>query len=270
MNQTQIEFEHADELPEDLYERRHYLPNQEPPRQSAIPPTQDVSAETFANVYAGGGFQKTIAAARRYGVPVDYAEEIAQRVWCRGWERRNQLRNEARLLSWVLKSVRNDFLDDLRRRRPVSLSTDAPEPAIAPNVNVAAIDLHLALARCRQAKLLRRVYLQQEDFESVAADLGITVDALHHRLSRARKALRKAIETGSQSDKNVSLLDVHNYEERKRTAGEAGDEKAPAADVAAIVRSPERTKTRSARLTTTTNRVGRTKDIVRALSHIAI
>jgi RNA polymerase sigma factor (sigma-70 family) len=186
-----------------------------------------MNRETFATVYASGGFRKTIATVRAYGVPADHAEEIAQRVWCRAWQRRNQLRDEARLLPWVLKSVRNDFLDDLRRRRPSPLPPDAPEPVIAPNINLAAIDLHLALARCRQAKLLWRVYIQQEDFESVAADLGITVDALHHRLSRARKALRKAIKTGSQSDKNVSLLDVHNYEERKRTAREAGDEKAP-------------------------------------------
>ncbi len=77
---------------------------------------------------------------------------------------------------------------------------DGHEPAITPNVNLAARTVEIALSGCAeyQRTLLRLVYLDEEPIREVARSLNVSVDALHHRLSRARGAALRALRSSTQ------------------------------------------------------------------------
>jgi RNA polymerase sigma-70 factor (ECF subfamily) len=159
-----------------------------------------VNCQTFfADAYEKG-FLTSVAVLRRRGANPDLAEELAQAAWARAWERLPTLRDERRIQAWVGSIAHNLFRDyrrDHSSRRMTSLTSAAGEPKLPPVVNEAAIDLERALRRCpeRQRAVLETVYLQSDRPTAVIAnDLGTSLGALHHRLSRARRSLRKALE----------------------------------------------------------------------------
>jgi DNA-directed RNA polymerase specialized sigma24 family protein len=47
------------------------------------------------------GFDRTVGFLVSRGVDRDSANEVAQAVWLRGWERLPQLRNESLVVTWV-------------------------------------------------------------------------------------------------------------------------------------------------------------------------
>ncbi len=50
----------------------------------------------------------------------DRAEDIVQNVFIRTWERRNSLKSEFTIKSFLYKSVHNEFIDQYRKRKSVS------------------------------------------------------------------------------------------------------------------------------------------------------
>jgi RNA polymerase sigma factor (sigma-70 family) len=147
-------------------------------------------------------FRRTEAVLRRHGANPDLAQELAQAAWAKAWQCLLQLRDDRRILQFVNTIAIRLFLDEVARsRRMTELPSVAAFLTTSPVVNIAPIDLHRelhrALRKCptRQRMLLETVYLQHEDHPTaeVAAALGITADALLHRLSRGRRALRKAM-----------------------------------------------------------------------------
>src|SRR5580698_5230541 len=149
-----------------------------------------MTREQFAQSYEAG-LRQTVAVLRRRGAPPAVAEEIAQAAWVRGWERLSSLRDERRVVHWA-NSIACNLLRDfsLRSRRTTDLGSSITEPRTMPDVNEAVIDLRRALCQCRQGQkeALEIVYLQSDGRSTavIAHDLGTSVGALHHRLSRAR------------------------------------------------------------------------------------
>ena len=68
------------------------------------------------------------------------------------------------------------------------------ELGIEPSVNATLLDLDVAIRRCpaRQRVLLGDV-LAGRTVDELAASLDVSTGAVHHRLSRARRALRTAM-----------------------------------------------------------------------------
>jgi RNA polymerase sigma factor (sigma-70 family) len=144
------------------------------------------------------GFRRTEAVLRRRGANPDVAQELAQAAWAKAWQCLPQVRDERRILQFVNTIAIRLFLDELARsRRLTELTPAVADVSISPAADLRRIDLHKALRGfpTGQRALIETVYLQHEHRSTadVAGALGITEGALLHRLSRARRALRKVV-----------------------------------------------------------------------------
>jgi RNA polymerase sigma-70 factor, ECF subfamily len=139
-----------------------------------------------------GGFPVTIRFLLSRGVPGDRAEEAAQAAWTKGWERRRQLRDPKRIVTWVNTIALNQFRNWLRKQRR---SEELPELAISPGTNARAIDLQRSLRVCRQSdrRILERHYLEGLTSYEIARQSGCTPVAARVRLLRARRRLRRLL-----------------------------------------------------------------------------
>jgi RNA polymerase sigma factor (sigma-70 family) len=155
----------------------------------------NVTRDEYRQAYEKDGLRRTIAVLRRRGADIDSADELAQAAWCRGWEHLSQLKDSTRVVAWVASIAINAFRDEIAKsRRIVPLMSAGYEQGIAPLANVTFLDLHVAIRRCpaRQRALLEAV-LEGRTVDELAASLAVSTGAVHHRLSRARRALRRAM-----------------------------------------------------------------------------
>ncbi len=166
-----------------------------------------ITQAQFADAFQNGGFRRTVAALRKRGANLTQAEDIAQDAWgVHGWTKRHQLKDPRRLIQWVTQIAINSLWDQRAKEgRLTTLPYDGREPGIAPAVNLAGIDVARCLRRCsdRQQNLLKSVYLLGATASEAAKDLGISTDALHHRLSRARRTAG-GMDTGRTSRQRPS------------------------------------------------------------------
>jgi DNA-directed RNA polymerase specialized sigma24 family protein len=138
------------------------------------------------------GFDLTIRFLLSRGAQREYAMEIAQGAWVRGWERLHQLRDESTVVTWVNTIALNAYRRVMRREAPAQ---ELPE-IVSPNgIDIAAIDVHRILNSCRPSE---RVLFEQQmrgaTTEEIARAQGVTETAIRIRLLRARRATRSRLE----------------------------------------------------------------------------
>jgi DNA-directed RNA polymerase specialized sigma24 family protein len=137
------------------------------------------------------GYNLTVGFLISRGLYGDAAEETAQAAWARGWERREQLRNDDMVLTWVNSIALNLYRS--AKRKP--LLQVLPELTAPPRVNLAGIDADRVLKFCRAADrlVLRQRYLEDCQIKDIAQQQGWTETAVRIRLVRARRAAKKRI-----------------------------------------------------------------------------
>ena len=147
-----------------------------------------MTSTDYGNAYQGG-YSVTIRFLLSRGVPGDRAEEAAQAAWAKGWERRRQLRDPKRVITWVNTIALNQFRNWLRKQR---WSDELPELATPPGANAKTIDLQRSLKVCRQSdrRILESHYLEGMTSQEIARQSGCTPVAARVRLLRARRRLR--------------------------------------------------------------------------------
>jgi RNA polymerase sigma-70 factor (ECF subfamily) len=138
---------------------------------------------------------------RRLGNKAD-AEDVLQEFCIRVLTRKDQLRDVARMDSWlyaVLRSTMNDHFRKTARRgrladayggEPEELADDAPTQMAQ---FCRCVNGLIPALRDEDADLIRRIDFGEEDRAAVANDMGLTKNALGVRLYRARAALRDAL-----------------------------------------------------------------------------
>src|SRR5258706_7012782 len=85
------------------------------------------------------GFDLTVRFLLSRGAQREYAMEIAQGAWVRGWERLHQLRDEATVVTWVNTIALNAYRRVMRREAPTE---ELPEIVSPQGIDMAAIDVH--------------------------------------------------------------------------------------------------------------------------------
>jgi DNA-directed RNA polymerase specialized sigma24 family protein len=138
------------------------------------------------------GFTLTVRFLLSRGAQREYAMEVAQSAWVRGWERLHQLRDEATVITWVNTIALNAYRRVMRREAPTQELPDVVSPS---GIDMAAIDVHRILNYCRPSE---RVLFEQQmngaTTEEIAKKQGVTETAIRIRLLRARRATRSRLE----------------------------------------------------------------------------
>lgn len=138
------------------------------------------------------GFDLTVRFLLSRGAQREYAMEVAQGAWVRGWERLHQLRDEATVVTWVNTIALNAYRRVMRREAP---SQELPEIVSPVGIDMAAIDVHRILNFCRPSeRMLFEQQMRGATTEEIARKQGVTETAIRIRLLRARRATRSRLE----------------------------------------------------------------------------
>ncbi len=150
-----------------------------------------MTREGYAKAYQSG-FDRTMRFLISHGLSGDYARDIAQAAWARGWERLDQLRQEPMIFTWVNTIALNFYRRAIRSERAFQA---LPELSTSAGPDLAAIDLRRLLTFCRPCdRNLLEEQMRGATAEEMARDLGVSETAVRIRLLRARRAARMAAE----------------------------------------------------------------------------
>ena len=150
--------------------------------------------DSFATAYQNG-FRATIRLMLSKGLLLDEAEELAQAAWVRGWECRQQLKSDDKVVQWVNAIAINTMHNEQRRSRRYEELDEirthhAPPPPVA-----AKIDVDKMLMQCSSLdrSLILHRYTAGLEMEEIARLHGLTCIAARVRLHRARAAIRRYV-----------------------------------------------------------------------------
>jgi RNA polymerase sigma-70 factor (ECF subfamily) len=128
----------------------------------------------------------------------DDAEDVLQAAMARAVAHADDVRDDERVVAWFYRILRNAVADHFRSRAASRRTEEAV--AAEPWPEAAAPGDTAALCRCfeplleslppDQARVLRRVDLEEARPVDVAAEDGVTANVAMVRLHRARRALR--------------------------------------------------------------------------------
>jgi DNA-directed RNA polymerase specialized sigma24 family protein len=146
-----------------------------------------ISPLEYALAYSSG-HRRTVNFLMSRGLPEDEAAEKAQAAWARGWERRDQIRDKSRTLTWVNAIALNLYRSQARRDARRCEFTDY---AVPPQASPTAMDVHRILKKCRpnDRQILTEHYLVGHGIRELALKHGCTETAVRVRLLRARRRM---------------------------------------------------------------------------------
>ncbi|QDX24664.1 sigma-70 family RNA polymerase sigma factor [Sphingomonas suaedae] len=129
----------------------------------------------------------------------DGAAELTQDVWLRVVRGIGRIEDTSRFRSWLFGIAHRAFADQLRRKYraamplPAEDDVDAGESEAA--FDVEAVERGLARLAPVEREILTLFYLEELAIDEVATALSIPTGTVKSRLHRARKQLRRALES---------------------------------------------------------------------------
>jgi RNA polymerase sigma-70 factor, ECF subfamily len=152
-----------------------------------------MTSEEYAEAYRRG-FNLAVRFWVSRGVSYDDAVESVQAAWAKGWERRDQLRQPASLLPWII-SIAGNIRKSVLRQQQREISGDESHAASQP-ADAASIDAKKVL---NQSKPLHRAVLEAHYMQGftaleIAEAEGVSEGAIRLRLLRARRNLKKKVD----------------------------------------------------------------------------
>ncbi len=137
----------------------------------------------------------------------ELVEDIVQQVWVRAWQGLGALQDPRQLRPWLYTIARNvaiDYSTAHRREReragPLQAAIEAPDTRrVAPDRAAAQQELQDTLLRAVQSlpALYREPFalrhLENWSYAEIGAVLGLSVETIETRLTRARRLLREML-----------------------------------------------------------------------------
>jgi RNA polymerase sigma factor (sigma-70 family) len=143
---------------------------------------------------------------RRVAGDDDAAWDVAQDVWLRVLRGIARVRDGARLRPWLFGIARRALMDRLRHQyaTPIDADVDLTELAADASSNdsedeVAAMERELTRLPVIEREVLTLFYLRELSLTEVADVLGVPVGTVKSRLFRARRQLRRGLDTEGES-----------------------------------------------------------------------
>jgi RNA polymerase sigma-70 factor (ECF subfamily) len=157
----------------------------------------------------------TAFARKRLGDP-ELAADAVQESLLKALKSSDQLRDEENARAWFYRILRRTIIDLYRRRdarnraaaeleREVNLAPDAEEE----HMICGCIERVLHGMNPWYAELIRRIDLNEEPAEAVAAEMQISRNNLNVRLHRARQQLKSRLEENCRVCAAHGCLDCH-------------------------------------------------------------
>ena len=131
----------------------------------------------------------------------EQAEEIVQNVFCRIWEKREQLKTDGSLKAYLYRSVHNESLNYLKHQKTRAAfqvhfnnSDDQTASEASEKIIVAELDGHIQKA-LNELPLQCRIIFQLSRFENlkykqIADQLNLSVKTVENQMGKALKVLR--------------------------------------------------------------------------------
>ena len=134
----------------------------------------------------------------------DNADDLVQECLARAIAKIHTWQPGTNLRAWLFVILRNCHIDEIRREQRMELLDDTPadEPSLTTPANQ---ETSVALSEVRNAflglseehrEVLLLVAIEGLQYEEAAAILEVPLGTVRSRLSRARQALRQALESG--------------------------------------------------------------------------
>ena len=134
------------------------------------------------------------------------AEECLQEVFIKIWQNSSKFSvSEYSPFTWLAAIARNDAIDRLRRRKPVSveiddtleIASDAPDPEAASisASEMARIENCLGKLKADQAEAVRGAYLDGYSYQELAERYGLPLNTLRTWLRRSLLSLSACLQT---------------------------------------------------------------------------
>lgn len=137
-------------------------------------------------------FHQTVNYLRARGGSREWAEEIAQAAWARGWECRAQLKDSAAVQSWVIAIARNLRNQDFRKFRSTEALTEA-SATINPDSRPLLLQQILRPLSQTDRALLMETYVNGATSCELGSRLGLSPVAVRVRVARAKAAVRNGL-----------------------------------------------------------------------------
>lgn len=152
----------------------------------------------------------------------DLAKDLVQDTYFQAWKYRSSLREENKVLGWLLTILRRLVYKECRQNmsRSEFLQEFAQDAVATERENIdAMIDLerNLNLLNASQREILLLYALHGFTYEEISEQLEIPLGTVMSRISRARKSMQaKLLDTTQQDPNNTNVIDIN---ERIRQAG---------------------------------------------------
>lgn len=155
----------------------------------------------------------TAFARRRVGDP-HLADDVVQESLLKAVKAADRLGEDDNITAWFYRILRRTIIDLYRRRDAagrahdrLTTELDAPPDADEQRTACACVETLLPALNPDYAALIRRLDLEEQPPESVAAQLGVTANNLRVRHHRARQQLRERLEQTCQMCATHGCLD---------------------------------------------------------------
>ncbi len=156
-----------------------------PERPSLLSPSQ------FEAAYRSY-FHQTVNYLRARGSNREWAEELAQAAWARGWECRAQLKDAAAVQSWVISIARNLRNLDFRNARATEILTET-SATVDPDSRPLFLQQILRPLSRADRTLLFETYVNGSTSRDLGPVLGISPVAVRVRVARAKSCVRNGL-----------------------------------------------------------------------------
>jgi RNA polymerase sigma-70 factor (ECF subfamily) len=147
--------------------------------------------------------QKLCTYAYGLSQDIDLAEDIVQNVFIRIWKKREQLKTDFSIQSFLYKSVYNEFIDQYRKKKLLlplekkyidalaSIVEEEDQNSLEPLLNLVKLEIQNLPPKCKEAFLLSK----QEGLTNIeiAEYLNVSIKSVEAHITKAFLILRNKI-----------------------------------------------------------------------------
>lgn len=137
----------------------------------------------------------------------EQAEEVVQNVFCRVWEKRDQLKTDGSIKAYLYRAVHNESLNYLKHQQvrsnfgvyyavEMEQNTGGDEPA-SKKLMAAELQSHIEKAMSELPEQCRLIFqlsrFEQLKYQQIADQLGLSIKTIENQMGKALRVMRQKL-----------------------------------------------------------------------------